>query len=95
MPFKFGIFLCSLLPYCEDDGSADVVMKIRIPTLHVAGKTDPCVEHGRALAEMCEEADRTVLEHAGGHEMPRAVGSIAELASALSMLMGRAAVPVA
>ncbi len=46
--------------------------KIPIPTAHVFGNKDPRARYSLLLASFCEDGVRRVVDHGGGHEIPRA-----------------------
>ena len=46
-------------------------MRIGIPTAHVYGRKDPSYPSSMQLAHFCDEGKRNVLDHGGGHDIPR------------------------
>jgi len=77
VPFKCGIFLSSASCHLEgslagaDDVEADMGL-IGIPTLHVWGSKDSIAPNGgKDVSNMCDPAQRQILVHDGGHEVPR------------------------
>ena len=80
-PFMFAVFICAGLPYCErtlrtgdlrflraEDGDGPV---IHVPTAHIIGAKDPDVSSSRGLIDLCQAWGRAVVDHGGGHEIPR------------------------
>lgn len=80
-PFMFAVFICAVLPFCEkalrngdlkflraEDGDGPVV---HVPTAHIIGAKDPHVSHSRGLIDLCQAWGRAVVDHGGGHEIPR------------------------
>ena len=47
-------------------------VRIQVPTGHVFGSRDKWYRHSRDLVGLCREDRRSVFEHDGGHEVPRA-----------------------
>lgn len=47
-------------------------VRIRVPTGHVMGTQDKWFCHSKDLVGLCQEKFRVVLQHDGGHEVPRA-----------------------
>ena len=43
---------------------------IRIPTVHVWGRSDPVKAESVLLGQLCDERLRTIFTHEGGHEVP-------------------------
>lgn len=47
-------------------------VRIRVATGHVYGTRDKWFHHSKDLERLCREDMRTVFQHDGGHEVPRA-----------------------
>ncbi|KAF1993036.1 hypothetical protein P154DRAFT_106180 [Amniculicola lignicola CBS 123094] len=47
-------------------------VRIRLPTGHVMGMQDKWFCHSKDLVGLCQENSKVVLQHHGGHEVPRA-----------------------
>lgn len=77
LPFKCGIFLSSAS--CRMEGrtvGVDVEgagkSLIAIPTVHIWGSNDAIAPTGgEDVSSMCDPAQRQILVHDGGHEVPR------------------------
>lgn len=41
-----------------------------VPSIHIMGRADPLLSHSRQLATMYRDADRILLEHDEGHNIP-------------------------
>lgn len=69
--------------------------KLRIPVLHIIGKKDPYAAQARELAtNMHENAfDSLLLEHEGGHEVPREPLVNDKIAQQMSRMMAMLAIP--
>lgn len=74
-PFRFAVFMGAPLPHYVDDSGATRSRrdaKLTIPILHVMGTEDPVTPQSRELAMLhTNPLDSSVVEHAGGHEIPR------------------------
>lgn len=46
-------------------------VRVCIPTAHVYGRMDPWAPHSRDLVALCEKSLAYVIEHDGGHDVPR------------------------
>jgi dihydrofolate reductase len=54
---------------------------IALPTLHVIGELDTVVEEGRSLKlfNSCDESNRLLLKHQGGHFVPNSKGFVTQV----------------
>ncbi|KNG80569.1 putative EF-hand calcium-binding domain protein [Aspergillus nomiae NRRL 13137] len=55
----------------EIERCANGAVKIGVPTVHVYGRKDPRFAAGVLLSGVCEESNRRVFDHGGGHDIPR------------------------
>ena len=68
-------------------------LKIRIPTVHVFGSADPRFPASTQLAWLCEERERRMFDHGGGHDVPRkkdvseAIAGLVEWVSVMAGMM--------
>lgn len=62
---------CDNVQYQMFHPTADEV-RITLPTGHVMGMQDKWLCHSKDLVGLCQEDCRVVLQHHGGHEVPRA-----------------------
>ena len=78
-PFRFAIFLCAGLPFCEAslrqgvlrhlDPKADKEV-IRVPTAHIFGSKDDALQASLAMKDLCVAEGRWLFDHRAGHEVP-------------------------
>jgi hypothetical protein len=74
--FRCAVFFNGLPPFKVQDNCAiyetpaDAPV-LKIPSLHVIGKKDFVRPHSLALLKLMDPASSMVLEHSGGHEIPR------------------------
>jgi len=73
--FKFGILVGGFKSRFDGHSEA-FCRKISVPSLHIRGKQDPLVSQGRDLASSF--VDPIVIEHEGGHVMPRMTETLKE-----------------
>nr|POE87421.1 hydrolase fub4 [Quercus suber] len=45
--------------------------RVRVPTLHIVGKIDPFAAQAYRLYDLCSSDARHMIEHPGGHDVPR------------------------
>lgn len=45
--------------------------QINIPTVHIVGAKDPIWPSAIQLAYLCDPAQRKIIDHGGGHDIPR------------------------
>ena len=61
-------------------------LRINIPTVHIYGIKDPRYTSSMQLAHFCAADKRRVLDHGGGHEVPRTTRVSNEIAEAIMWL---------
>ena len=86
-PFRFAIFLCAGLPFCEAglrhgvlrhlDPKVDKEV-IRVPTAHIVGSKDDALQASLAMMELCVTEGRGLFDHRAGHEVPVSPSRITE-----------------
>lgn len=62
---------------------------IKIPTFHLVGKIDPYGPQSETLAAMCEPAQRSVMEHSGGHRVPKDAKTSSIAAKSIAVMLDR------
>ncbi|KAH8652665.1 serine hydrolase FSH [Tricladium varicosporioides] len=62
---------------------------IKIPTAHIIGENDPLFESGLELSRICHRHTREIVDHKGGHEVPRGAVAISEMASCISRVFDK------
>ncbi|KUJ10155.1 uncharacterized protein LY89DRAFT_538876, partial [Mollisia scopiformis] len=74
--FKCAIFICGT--YGLHSGGEGRILSvdedgeiIQIPTVHIFGSKDPLVQESLDLSRICDQRSRVMLDHKGGHEVPR------------------------
>ncbi|VUC29983.1 unnamed protein product [Clonostachys rosea] len=67
--------------------------KIQIPTVHMTGKKDASFMRSmsKAALGLCEKGTFKVLEHSGGHELPKAPADVKAAVRAMEWAIGRMA----
>ena len=95
MPFRCAVFICA--PGAWDSRgegrklSAGVDGEvIRIPVANIVGRKDSNYESGLELSRLCDSATREVLDHGGGHEIPRGAETMQEMVRSITMVIDRA-----
>nr|POE88311.1 hydrolase fub4 [Quercus suber] len=63
--------------------------RIGIPTLHVIGKADTYYAQGRDLWRLCDNKESVLLEHVGGHDIPRDERTVREVVVAAERMIER------
>lgn len=86
-PFRFAIFLCAGLPFCEAslrhgvlrhlDPKVDKRM-IRVPTAHIVRSKDDALQASLTMMDLCVTEGRGLLDHRAGHEVPVSPKEITE-----------------
>jgi hypothetical protein len=66
------------------------VEKISMPTVHLYGVEDEYCKQSLALVELCEKSTTQVIEHPGGHEIPRDGETIKMIGNAIQRAVTRA-----
>jgi hypothetical protein len=79
LPFRFAVFICAGTPVserllhenviCYMDAAIDGPV-LELPAVHIVGLKDGSLDASLALAELCGSKDRTIYQHAAGHEIP-------------------------
>jgi pimeloyl-ACP methyl ester carboxylesterase len=72
------------------EGGDDSEGLIKVPSLHVIGKTDVLYDWSLRLHRLCPKESATLIEHTKGHEVPRDRQSTVALAEAVRRLGQRA-----
>ncbi|KAK0552224.1 hypothetical protein OC846_002975 [Tilletia horrida] len=60
---------------------------ITVPTVHLIGKQDAHAGEGRMLKELCDQTSAVLVEHDGGHVMPRTSAPVGELFNAVDAVI--------
>lgn len=77
--FRFAIFLCAGLPFCEASLRQGVLRHlnpkvdkevIRVPTAHIFGSKDDALPASLAMKDLCVAEGRGLFDHRAGHEVP-------------------------
>ena len=77
--FRFAIFLCAGLPFCEAGLRQGVLRHldpkvdkevIRLPTAHIFGSKDDALQASLAMKDLCVAGGRWLFDHRAGHEIP-------------------------
>lgn len=63
--------------------------KVPIPTVHVIGKSDAYAMQSRLLASMCDNAQKTIIEHQDDHRMPRDPRMNDQIAKSVAVMIDR------
>lgn len=75
--FKCAIFICGGLSVSYRGPDAEMAHRlgsgptINVPTGHILGSRDDLYAAGVELSELCSSHNRLILEHSGGHEIPK------------------------
>ena len=78
-PFRFAIFLCAGLPFCEASLRQGVLRHldpkvdkevIQVPTAHIVGSKDDALQASLAMKDLCVAGGRGLFDHRAGHEVP-------------------------
>lgn len=62
---------------------------IKVPTFHLVGRADPYGPQSETLAAMCEPAQRSVMEHVGGHRVPKDAKTSSIVAKSIAVMLDR------
>ena len=62
---------------------------VPIPTVHIIGKSDAYAMQGRLLADMCDKAQKTVIEHQDDHRVPRDPKMNDQIAKRIAIMIDR------
>jgi predicted esterase len=94
--FKCAIFMCAINGvHIRGEGrflnGVDDGEIIQIPTVHIIGSKDPYREESLGLTRICDHRTRVVLDHKGGHEVPRGNTAVSAMASCISKALETAA----
>ena len=74
-PFRFAIFLCAGLPFCEASLRQGVLRHldpkadkegIRVPTAHIFGSKDDALQASLAMKDLCVAEGRWFFDHGAG-----------------------------
>ena len=93
--FRCAVFIGALPPF-RMDGSKRIIYDeglqgaVRIPTLHVAGKSDFVFTHSIKLHALCSKAWAKLLVHPKGHEIPGDAKNVAAMASGIREMAHKA-----
>ncbi len=77
--FRFAIFLCAGLPFCEASLRQGVLRHldpkvdkevIRVPTAHIVGSKDDALQASLTMKDLCVARGRGLFDHRAGHEVP-------------------------
>ena len=63
---------------------------ITIPTGHILGLQDGAFAAGVELSELCSRNNRLVMEHSGGHEVPKGEKALADMIRLVNGVVTRA-----
>ncbi len=78
-PFRFAIFLCAGLPFCEASLRSGVLRHldpkvdkelIRVPTAHIVGSKDDALHASLMMRDLCLAKVGGLFDHGAGHEIP-------------------------
>ena len=93
-PIKCAIFFCGAPPWDYDNHryllADESEERICIPTLSVIGKKDVIAEAARALYKVCDEDKAILMEHQGGHVVPRDMASQKEMSQKIRRAINKA-----
>ena len=97
--FKCAIFICGGIPL-EDgglsakfanaklaNGQGDGI--ITIPSGHILGRQDELFAAGIELGELCLRSNRLIMEHSGGHEVPKGDRASADMSRLVNDVIAR------
>ena len=62
---------------------------VPIPTVHIIGKSDAYAMQGRLLADMCNKAPKTIIEHQDDHRLPRDPKMNDQIAKSIANMIDR------
>ncbi|KAI9736148.1 MAG: hypothetical protein M1834_001032 [Cirrosporium novae-zelandiae] len=93
--FRCAIFICGSRPFNYEgtrvfDPKEGHKGLIRIPTTHIVGAKDGYLCEGKALYELCDKANATLVMHSEGHMIPADIKTTRMLADAVRLSMERA-----
>lgn len=86
-PFRCAVFFCGAPPWdyerqkyllADENGE-----RIAVPTVSVVGAKDMWKPAGMALFDVCEGEGRVLVEHPGGHVVPRSLMSMKAMVGAV------------
>lgn len=92
--FKFAIFICGGVPPKDGGWSAKFTNSqtdgtITIPTGHILGRQDDLYAAGLELSEFCSKSNRLIMEHGGGHEVPKGDKASADMSRLVNDVIAR------
>lgn len=74
---RFGVMLCG---GCRADVVGMIGEKLDVPSVHLHGLDDPCLQSSRLLTECFRKDKATVMEFEGGHHCPTGERDVQRLA---------------
>ena len=92
--FKFAIFICGGIPLKDGGLSAKFTNEqidgtITIPSGHILGRQDDLFAAGIELSELCLRSNRLIMEHSGGHEVPKGDKASVDMARLVNDVIAR------